>query len=110
MDGFLKKSLKIYLKFFLLSTFLGAQSYSYTNPKFLTSSNYNEDSKSYQFNKSSKNINLSQVNKKSQRFEIEIKSLEFDDIANLIDENNLNLKAEKIKLEQGLLVIFLRML
>ena len=30
-----------------------------------------------------------------------IKSLEFDDLISLIDENNLELKAEKIKLEQA---------
>ncbi len=97
----MKKILKIYLKTFLLSTFLGAQSYSYTNPNFLINFDYKKDSKSYKFNKSSKNVNLSQVKNKSQRFEISIKSLEFDDLTNLIDKNNLKLKAEKLKLEQA---------
>ena len=100
MERFLKKSLRIYLNFFLLSTFLGAQSYSSTNPEFLSNPLVKKDSKSYQFKRITKNNNLSKVNKKSQMYEISIKSLEFDDLINLIDENNLELKAEKSKLEQ----------
>ena len=100
MEWFLKKSLRIYLNFFLLSTFLGAQSYSSTNPEFLSNNLVKKDSKSYQFKRISKNNNLSKVNKKSQRYEISIKSFEFDDLIHLIDENNLELKAEKSKLEQ----------
>ena len=99
MEWFLKKKLKIYLKFFLLSTFLGAQSYSSTNSNFYGNSNINKDSKSYQFNRISKNNKLSKVNKKSNSDDNEIKSLEFDDLIDLIDQNNLELKAEKIKLE-----------
>ena len=101
MEWFLKKKLKIYLKFFLLSTFLGAQSYSQPNHKFLSNSLDNKGSKSYQLNRVSKNNNISKVNKKSPIYEISIKSLKFDDLTNLIDENNLELKAEKIKLEQA---------
>ena len=101
MEGFLKKTLRIYLNFFLLSTFLGAQSYSSTNPNFLSNSLDKKVSNSYQFKRFSKNNNLNKVNKKSPMEEISIKTFEFDDLINLIDENNLELKAEKIKLEQA---------
>ena len=96
----MKKNLKIYLKIFLLSTFLGAQSYSHPNHKYLRNPLDKKGIKSDQLNKVPEN-NMSKVNKKSQRYEISIKSLEFDDLTNLIDENNLELKAEKIKLEQS---------
>ena len=97
----MKKNLKIYLKIFLLSTFLGAQSYSHANDKFLINSFDKKGSKSDQLNRVSKNNNMNKVNKKSGIYEISIKSLKFDDLTNLIDENNLELKAEKIKLEQA---------
>ena len=97
----MKKSLKIYLKIFLLSTFLGAQSYSSTIPEFLSDSLDMKNTKSYQFKRISKNKILSKLNKESGMDEISIKSLEFDDLINLIDENNLELKAEKIKLQQA---------
>ena len=97
----MKKNLKIYLKIFLLSTFLGAQSYSHANHKFLINSLDKKGSKSDQLNRVSKNNNMNKVNKKSGIYEISIKSLKFDDLTNLIDENNLELKAEKIKLEQA---------
>ncbi|WP_193741807.1 MULTISPECIES: TolC family protein [Prochlorococcus] len=101
MKKSLKIYLKIYLKIFLLSTFLGSQSYSSTNPEFLSNSFDKKDIKSYQFKRISKNNNVTKVSEKSQMDEISIKSLEFDDLINLIDENNLELKAEKIKLEQA---------
>ena len=98
---FLKKKLKIYLQIFLLSTFLGAQSYSSTNSDFFSNSNFKKDSKLFRFNRISQNNKLSKVNKKSGSDDNQIKSLEFDDLIDFIDQNNLELKAEKIKLEQA---------
>ena len=97
----MKKKLKIYLQIFLLSTFLGAQSYSSTNSDFFSNSNFKKDSKLFRFNRISQNNKLSKVNKKSGSDDNQIKSLEFDDLIDFIDQNNLELKAEKIKLEQA---------
>ena len=115
----MEKRLISFLKVLIFGTFFGMQSNSSFSSEFLSDIfNSNIQSINYQ-NTNNKTIYLSKTsikNKSRNKSKIttneklkdnskkdlnKFKSIEFDDLITLIEENNLELKAEKSKLEQS---------